>query len=180
MESVSSMKNLTEVPFKLIVVWSSKEKRFNVVKVDCSDFRFLSKIKWYINKNGYAIRYFWDKKDRKVKSEMMHRMILGIEDKSTQVDHVNWDRLDNRRSNLRQTNSIGNAANRKPGARNMSGFKGVSWNKGRKRWAAVVQHLGRIKWIGMFDSKADAAFAYNMEAKRIWGDYAYLNPINLE
>jgi len=54
-------------------------------------------------------------------------------------------------------------------------FKGVSrWGR-LKRWIAQIQVNGLPKRIGSFDSEIDAAIAYDAEAKKAWGDYAFLN-----
>lgn len=70
-----------------------KNKDINVV-VDDQDFDSLNKLKWYLSSTGYAVRRM------KGKTTYMHRIICNTPD-GLFVDHINRNRLDNRRSNLR-------------------------------------------------------------------------------
>lgn len=54
---------------------------------------------------------------------------------------------------------------------NTSGYKGVFWRRDRSKWRAKI---GK-KTIGLFDSKIEAAKAYDREAKRIFGEFAKPN-----
>jgi len=54
------------------------------------------------------------------------------------VDHINTNRNDNRISNLRKACPEGNAQNRGRNSNNLSGYKGVSWSKEKKRWLAYI------------------------------------------
>ena len=74
------------------------------VLVDESDYDVLHKYKWHY-RNGYAARR------THTKSIYMHRDLMICPD-YLQVDHINRDRLDNRRSNLRIVTAVENCANR--------------------------------------------------------------------
>jgi hypothetical protein len=66
----------------------------------------------------------------------MSRLILGLEKgDSREADHLNGDRLDNRRCNLRITDHKGNAENRIPLPRTLAGMPG--WV--RAQWATQRQ-----------------------------------------
>ena len=95
--------------------------------VDDADFPVVSNINWSINNYGYAFS------SRKIgeKHILMHRMIFGDTASGIIVDHVNGNKLDNRRSNLRVATKSQNAANSNKHNDNLSGFKGV-WFSGRK------------------------------------------------
>lgn len=106
----------------------------------------------------------------------LHRFIIGAP-RGMQVDHVNGDRLDCRRSNLRLATNAQNAANRsnRGGA---SSFKGVSYpllKSGRRKWQAMIFAAGRAKWLGYFETEEDAARAYDRAAVEAYGEYARLN-----
>jgi hypothetical protein len=73
-----------------------------------------------------------------------------------QVDHINRNRSDNRISNLRLCNNIENAQNAKLNKNNKSGFKGVSWEKNRKKWQVYVYINKRGKFFGYFDDLHEA------------------------
>lgn len=87
----------------------------------------------------------------------MHRVIVDAPD-GLQVDHVNGDRLDNRRANLRLVTQAQNSQNH--GARGgASLFRGVYWHSQRQRWMAQVKMAGKRHYLGLFDSEQAAARA---------------------
>jgi hypothetical protein len=103
----------------------------------------------------------------------MHVLIAGFKG----VDHVNRNGLDNRRINLRPATVSQNQANRGPLSNNTSGYKGVSWNRGRHKWSAIIKVAGEVTRLGFFDDPIEAARAYNQAASEAFGEYAYLNPM---
>lgn len=83
------------------------------------------------------------------------------------IDHINGDRHDNRVQNLRQASATTNGENRRvPGARNTSGYLGVSWCAQTKRWMAQIAVAGKHHNLGRFDSPSEAHAAY-VTAKRL-------------
>jgi AP2 domain/HNH endonuclease len=109
---------------------------------------------------------------------LMHRLLLKPEP-GQQVDHVNGDGLDNRRSNLRLCLHRQNQFNqRKQRRKTSSAFKGVRFCKQTGRWAAVIKIHGRNVWLRRHDTERDAALAYNAAAKRLFGEFANLNEVS--
>jgi hypothetical protein len=97
------------------------------------------------------------------------------------VDHINGNRLDNRKSNLRICTQFQNTKNRFKSRSNKSGYKGVSFFKAKyplkKPWVAeIVYNYKRIS-LGYFYTKEDAAKAYNKKAIELFGEFAKLNVI---
>ena len=118
--------------------------------------------------NGYAAR-------TNPTRSYLHHLVAGKPAKGYFVDHVNRDRLDNRKSNLRIVTikqSSYNTAGRK-GAK--STYKGVWFSSQKKKWVSTIVVDGTSKHVGTFSDETEAAKAYDREAKRYWGDYAYLN-----
>lgn len=72
------------------------------------------------------------------------------------VDHINRNRSDNRISNLRLCNNSENLQNSKVRTDNTSGFRGVSWEKNRKKWQVYVYVNQRGKFFGYFDDLHEA------------------------
>jgi len=83
---------------------------------------------------------------------MLHTYITGY----TMVDHINQDKLDNRKNNLRQTTKSKNAMNTKMYCTNTSGHKGISWNKNQNIWTASIMLNYKNIFLGNFKDKADA------------------------
>lgn len=105
----------------------------------------------------------------------MHRFIMGLEngDKRT-VDHINLNKLDNRRSNLRICSIRENLCNRPMRKDNKSGYRGVSWNSEKNKWVVRVNDKVR----GYFKDIHTAAKKYNEVATKEHGEFASLNIIN--
>ncbi len=88
----------------------------------------------------------------------MHRLILGLEaGDPLQADHINRDRLDNRRANLRAVTASQNRHNQGSRPGSSSTHRGVSWSEKRGRWEASVNVNGRAHFLGRFADELDAA-----------------------
>lgn len=87
------------------------------------------------------------------------------------IDHINGDPKDNRIANLREATPRQNQYNRG----GQSGFKGVCWHKRAQRWQAQIATPDGRKFLGMFDTEAEAAAAYDRAALLAHGEFARLN-----
>ena len=92
------------------------------------------------------------------------------------IDHVNGTPGDDRIINLRLATHSENMRNRKDHSNNSSGFKGVSWHKGAKKWAAGIRIHGRRKHLGLFDAAEAAHLAYCEAAKALHGSFSRVSP----
>lgn len=92
-----------------------------------------------------------------------------------EVDHINRNRLDDRRSNLRLSTPSQNRANATARTRNRSGFKGVSISKHTGRWQSILTFEGKRHFLGRFDTPEKAAAAYDDAARVHFGEFAVLN-----
>lgn len=112
------------------------------------------------------------------KTEYLHRVILARKLRrplrpAEQVDHIDGNPLNNRRANLRPATRAQNTRNRR--ARSASGFKGVYRDKQRRKWRAAIRHNDRLRHLGMYTSRIEAARAYDDAARDLFGPYAALN-----
>ncbi|HHL9592730.1 TPA: AP2 domain-containing protein [Citrobacter braakii] len=88
-----------------------------------------------------------------------------------QVHRIIWEmhnRIDNRIENLRIVTSGDNAKNRSRPNTNTSGVTGVHWNKRLNKWHVQINHEGKRRHIGLFDSIEQAAAA-RMDAISAFG-----------
>lgn len=86
-----------------------------------------------------------------------------------EIDHVNGVKTDNRITNLRECLRQGNEGNKKLKSHNTSGFKGVF--KCRNKWQAKIAN----SHIGVYDTKIEAALAYDAAAIIYFGNFALTN-----
>lgn len=147
-----------------------------VALVDDEDYEFLVQWKWCFD-CGYATRGARIPKTRRQVHVYMHRLIVRPTD-GAHVDHVNGNRLDNRRGNLRLASLSENACNRPVQSNNLSGFKGVSRHLTAAlnlRWAAQLHVRGRRVCHSYHDTPEEAARAYDAAAIKHHGAFARLN-----
>lgn len=127
---------------------------WKIAHVDWQDYKYISKWKWHQHGTGYAIR----RVGNPGKIIWMHRVINKTPE-DMQTDHINRDRLDNRRKNLRSVTRSENIINSKVRSDNTSGYKGVYWLKEKSRWLAAICKDGKLIKIGTFRDKDEARMA---------------------
>jgi len=140
--------------------------------VDPDDYEWLSQWKWRTYDHGYAVRAI--KVNRKTKTFFMHREILGAR-KGLLTDHINGNKLDNRKENLRICTHQQNQRN-KPSRCGASKYKGVSIHGPTGKFQVHIRaDIGKRLNLGHFDDEEKAAKAYDMAALKYHGEFANLN-----
>lgn len=144
--------------------------------VDDEDYDFLTACgSWFVTKNGYAVHSF--KFNGVVVQEYMHRIILQPK-KGYQTDHINGDKLDNRKCNLRYATNIQNSWNKISGDKKRSLPRGVYKHTQNHNWVAQIQiPFGKRIHLGSFKTKSEAAYTYNQFAEQLFGEFARLNTL---
>lgn len=138
--------------------------------VDRDDAELLSQSNWTAHwasntKSFYAARGQVLKDPRET---AMHRLILGLGEGEV-GDHKFHNTLDNRRSQLRKVEVVHNNINQRKRSDNTSGYKGVSFERGR--WKAQIQVAKKKMHIGTYDTPEEAALAYSEAALKNFGEY---------
>lgn len=105
----------------------------------------------------------------------LHRELMGDLPKGYEVDHVNRNKRDNRKRNLRACTSQQNSVNQSIASRNTSGYKGVTYMPRDKNWTARVQCQGKRVFAGYHRCPTLAALAYDKIATELHGEFANLN-----
>jgi hypothetical protein len=136
--------------------------------VDDEDYDFLMKWKWYIS-NGYAISC--------TNRQKMHRLLLGATPEWL-VDHIDRDKLNNQRHNLRLVTKEENVHNQRKRVGTKNKYKGTHFIKRLGLWEARCRMYGNDFFLGNFVSEEAAAHAYNLKAAEL-SDTILLNEIDL-
>jgi hypothetical protein len=146
-----------------------------VAIVDDDDYEELSKYKWFLHKDGYAVRNIRLGVNKRT-AEMMHRVIMKTP-KGLEVDHIDGNKLNNCKANLRNCTHKQNMGNLKKRSNGKSKYKGVSRVTGSNKWQSYVLHQGETIYFGVYSSEKDAASVYNDWAIKTFGEFASLNDI---
>ena len=138
----------------------------------CYHKRFIGKRAGYLENTGYRSILYKGKKygEQRIVFYLHHGYLPH------QVDHINHDRTDNRIENLRPANPSTNKGNMLAPESNTSGYKGVNLHRGG--WMARIMCQGNRIYLGTFNTKEEAALAYNEKATEVFGEYASLNTIS--
>lgn len=141
-----------------------------VALVDDDDYARVSQHKWWLSSSGHVYTQIARK------TVMLHRFIIGAI-KGQVIDHINRNRLDNRRENLRFCTQSQNCANAPSRRGAPLGFRGVARQRRAKvpAYRAVackdgVSHVGPLR-----RDPISAARDYDAIAKKLHGEFASLN-----
>lgn len=146
------------------------EAKYGYAIVDARDAH-IGDTKWVLSNNGYVYNG----------KTLLHHAVVGHPPLGKDTDHINRNKLDNRRSNLRFISRKNNTFNRGLRSNNTTGYVGVSILKNaiKKRYTACYSRSinGRNKtiYIGSFETAKEAAIARDKIVAKIHGEYAYLN-----
>lgn len=143
--------------------------------VDDEDFEELNKYKWCLNNNYVGRRKTLS--FRKSTIVYMHRELIPSD--KHDIDHINRNKLDNRKENLRACSRSENMRNTPKRGDNTSGYKGVTFDHRDKCWYAQITVNRKHHYLGRFKNIHDAAAAFNKKALELQGEFALLNKISL-
>lgn len=149
---------------------------YGVLRVGASEFLFdaedLSLVEsrsWYADKDGYLVScYYFDGRRRFVR---FHRIVMDAKPGQV-VDHINKNRADNRKCNLRCCKRSENDRNRSTYSTNTSGVTGVYFDRQRGKWAASISYNKKRMLIGRFATKEDAVLARLEKESELFKDFA--------
>jgi hypothetical protein len=152
---------------ELIITKKNGEKFITLI--DLCDLKIVKMYNWFALSSGYVVC----NKNNKV--VLLHRYIMNCH-KTDFIDHINHNRSDNRRLNLRLCTRSENQRNMsKFTNRSSSKYKGVSWMKNREIWRARIFTNGKEEFLGCFTDEIRAAEAYDKRAKELFKEFANLN-----
>ena len=149
---------------------------YGVLRIDASEFLFdaedlplVESRSWYKDKDGYLIScYYFNGRCRFVR---FHRIVMDAKPWQV-VDHINKNRADNRKCNLRCCRRSENDRNRSIYSTNTSGVTGVYFDRKRGKWAASISYNKKRMLIGRFAEKEDAIRARLEKEAELFKEFA--------
>ena len=142
------------------------------IPIDLEDVERCKKYKWFIqyaNGNYYRVCSH----DKQNKTFKLHRYIMNIlnESPEIEVDHIDGNPFNNRKSNLRLCSHIENQKNLKLAINNKSGAKGVRYNNKTKCWEAEIWFNNEHIHIGKSKNKEEAIAMRNKKETELYKDF---------
>jgi hypothetical protein len=156
------------------IIINSKKHGKHTVLVDNEDYPIVSKIKWTLKKHHHKKIYVHFGIDKTTIT--LHRMVMGFP-KRRQIDHIDFNGLNNQKNNLRLCINEQNARHRRKPKNNTSGYKGVTTPKNSKKYKATIVFNYKSIYLGYFNTAIEAAKAYNTAALKYFGEFAKLNTL---
>lgn len=135
---------------------------------DPSDLPLLERHTWHLGKRGYPATHV------RYRTVVLHRLLFPEAD-GMEIDHINGDKLDNRRANLRTCTHQQNGFNAKLRHTNTSGYIGVSFLRRLGCYEAYIHFHGTKHHLGLHADPIAAARMRDCVAKLLFGEFARLN-----
>lgn len=133
--------------------------------IDADDFEKVKEYRWFESISNHNVHTIYARIDKK---RIYMHCFLGYKG----FDHIDQNELNNRKYNLRPCTFAENMRNRKIFKNNTSGVTGVSWDKTKNKWEAIISiDKKRIK-LGCFTNKDDAIEARLRAAKKYHGEFS--------
>lgn len=140
----------------------------------------VEKYKWHLTTRGRVATDLRDKNGKKI-TAFLHQLIIQLSGKNVlnnqMIDHKDNNPLNNLENNLRICTNAENNQNKQKTKNNTTGMKGIYWHSKMNKWCSKITINGVSKHLGTFQTKEDAARAYNEAAKLYHGEFAVLNEL---
>jgi hypothetical protein len=142
--------------------------------VDDEDYDRVMKYKWYAQRRHAGKFCATGRIPGRSSRMLLHRFLL-LPPPGMQVDHIDGNPLNNRRSNLRICTNAQNSMNSLKAKKKTSTFKGVFWNRESRKWKSAISPNGRQIHLGFFSDPILAAKAYDKAARLYFSEFAKPN-----
>lgn len=151
-----------------VILTNKKEE----IIVDESNYYDLLKYSWFINRHGYAISY--DINRNYINDRKLLKMPNHIMKTDKIIDHIDNNRINNKKGNLRIVTIHQNTMNRSKSKNKSSQYIGVYLSKSNK-WVSKISLNGKTIFLGRFKCEIEAAEARDIATKKYFGEYGNLN-----
>ena len=143
-----------------IKLYDCRQNKIGEAIIDIDDIEKVKNYKWRLGKGGTSrskCSSISTGNGKETYTNSLHRHIMDCPP-GMYVDHINGNRFDNRKSNLRICTNQENCFNNTKLSTNTSGYKGGNYDKSRNKWVSEIKFSGKKIFIGRFDNIEDAAF----------------------
>lgn len=137
---------------------------------DKEDYDKIRDYIWFVSSDGYIV----SSTRLDSSKQRLHRLVVGCDDNALRVDHINHNKSDNRKNNLRIVTSSENLMNKRVGSNNQSGYTGVCYSSRKGGcWRAYINKDGKQYHLGYFDNIENAIKVRNDAEDKLFGEYSY-------
>ena len=142
---------------------------------DKEDYEWIKKYPWHIKSTGYVETNNFENQG----FTTLHRIIMGLDKyDNRKVDHINHNRADNRRCNLRIATDLENGWNIGVRKNNLTGVTGVQIRENGK-WRAFMSYKGKSVLNKTFNTFEEAVAARKKVEEKYYGEWSYDNSIKI-
>ena len=138
-----------------IIIYNQKCEEIAKALIDIDDIEKCKQYKWFFSGHGYIVNSNYIK---------LHRFITNCP-KGKEVDHINHNKSDNRKCNLRICTNQQNNRNKCS--------KGIAFDKRVNKWQARIYYNGKNLYLGSFTNKEDAIAARKAGELKYFGEFAF-------
>lgn len=137
--------------------------------IDAADVPLVEGFDWLaLPRGGSAYAYRTTHSPRK--TIYLHRLLVAASS-DLHVDHIDGNRLNNRRGNLRLATRHQNMQNQKLATHNTSGLKGAGWSKSKGKFRSRIVAFGKEYHLGFYNSAEEAHAAYARASAKLHGAF---------
>lgn len=134
--------------------------------IDLEDLNIIKYKKWRLNAYGYVC----SGNKHTNNYILLHRLLLNASEEDN-VDHINNNPLDNRKSNLRLCSKMENNFNKKDSGRNTTGILGIYWSNDRHKWCPEIRANNKRVHLGRYTDINEAAVVRMYAEKLVFKEF---------
>jgi hypothetical protein len=142
-------------------------------KISLQDIPMVLKYRWHLTNKGYVKTTINSRKNTKRKEILLHRYLINVTDFHIQIDHIDEDKLNNQRDNLRICNNTKNHWNISDSNKNsQTGVRGIIFRKDRNKYLARIWKNGKCYHLGYFRTIEEAMSVRENAEKEMFNEFA--------